>query len=191
MRPRSIALVAAVLLTTSVPAWSETPEKAEFDPMKMWSCPQPDGTILYTNKDIEGCTLMTLKPLSVVPSLDNMPTYRPPVVGTPPYDVPAYPDRHPAALTGRPGMPDWAREWYASIGLSGGSVQAEVCGMYSEWLHLNLKTRGGFFFGNDPSYGGDVSDRNRRGPSFSFNDNVRYHALTRIFGTGFVPVGCQ
>ena len=186
MRPYRLLLVAAtMLLTTSTPAFSDT-EKVDFDPMKMWSCPQPDGTVLYTNKDKAGCTLMSLKPLSVVPSLDNMPTYRPPVSAAP-HEMP-YVERRPAAMTGT--VPDWGRDWYASIAPSG-SVQAEVCGMYSEWLHLNQKTRGGFFFGSDPSYGGDITDRNRRGPSYSFNDNVRYQSLARMFGTGFVPVGCQ
>jgi len=56
---------------------------------------------------------------------------------------------------------------------------------------LAQKTRGGLFYGSDPSYGGDVSGRNQRGPSFSFYDNARYVTLSRMFGTGFVPVGCQ
>jgi hypothetical protein len=178
-----------MLIMMSTPAFSDAPDQAQFDPMKMWSCPQPDGTMLYTNKDKAGCTLMTLKPLSVVPSLDNMPTYRP-AVATPQYEIPPYGDRYPAGMAGGQTPPDWAKDWHASIA-SSGSVQAEVCSMYSEWLHLNQKTRGGFFFGSDPSYGGDLSQRNQRGPSYSFFDNTRYHALARIFGTGFVPVGCQ
>jgi hypothetical protein len=191
MRLRGLFLVAAtMLMMTPTAAFSDTPEKPEFDPMKMWSCPQPDGTMLYTNKDKAGCTLMTLKPLSVVPSLDNMPTYRPPVAMAPQYDVPPFVERYPTGMTGRQPIPDWARDWQASIA-STGSVQAEVCSMYGEWLNLNQKTRGGFFFGSDPSYGGDLSQRNQRGASYSFFDNARYHTLGRIFGTGFVPVGCQ
>lgn len=187
MRPRRLFLVAmTAVFMTSTAAFSGTPEKVDFDPMKMWSCPQPDGTVLYTNKDRAGCTLMNLKPLSVVPSLDNMPTYRPPVAA-PSHEMP-YADRRPTAMAGA--VPDWGRDWYASIAPTG-SVQTEVCGMYGEWLHLNQKTRGGFFFGSDPSYGGDVSGRNQRGSSYSFYDNARYHALSRMFGTGFVPVGCQ
>ncbi len=190
MRPRGFYLVAATMLTmTFSPAFAATPEQTEFDPMKMWSCPQPDGTMLYTNKDKAGCTLMTLKPLSVVPSLDNMPTYRPPVAAAPQYDVPPYVERYPTGMTGGQSAPNWAGDWHASIA-SSGSVQAEVCGMYSEWLHLNQKTRGGFFFGSDSSYGGDISGRNQRGPSYSFYDNTRWLALSRMFGTGFVPVGC-
>jgi len=192
MRSGSLFLVLTTMsIMTSTAAFPDTHDQNDFDPMKMWSCPQPDGTMLYTNKDKAGCTLMTLKPLSVVPSLDNMQTYRPPTALTPLYEVPPYADRSAGIGVGRgPAVPAWAQDWYASIA-SSGSVQPEVCSMYSEWLHLNQKTRGGFFFGSDSSYGGDLSQRNQRGPSFSFYDNTRYHTLGRIFGTGFVPVGCQ
>lgn len=191
MRPTNLFLVAMTLvMATSTPAFSATPAEPEFDPMKMWSCPQPDGTVLYTNKDKAGCTLMTLKPLSVVPSLDNMPTYRSPYAAAPTYDMPPYLG-YPAGM-GQRGQtaPGWAQDWYASVAPTG-SVQAETCSLYGEWLNLVQKTRGGFFFGSDPSYGGDLSGRNQRGASYSFYDNARYHALSRIFGTGFVPVGCQ
>jgi hypothetical protein len=67
----------------------------------------------------------------------------------------------------------------------------EVCSMYMEWLNLNQKSRGGFFYGSDPSYGGDPTARNWRSPSNSFYDNARYQALSRIFGAGFIPIGCQ
>ncbi len=86
-------------------------------------------------------------------------------------------------------MPDWARDWHAS-NLSSGSAQAEVCTLYMEWIHLVQKTRGGMFFGSDPSYGGDITGRNQRGASYSFYDNTRYIALSRLFGTGFIPIGC-
>jgi hypothetical protein len=191
MLPRSFSLVVATtLIMIATPGFADTPDQAKFDPMKMWSCPQADGTMLYTNKDKAGCTLMTLKPLSVVPSLDNMPTYRPLAAPVPQFEIPPYGERYQAGMTGRQNVPDWGQDWHASIA-SSGSVQAEVCGMYGEWLHLNQKTRGGFFFGQDPSYGGDISGRNQRGPSFSFYDNARWLALSRMFGTGFVPVGCM
>jgi hypothetical protein len=66
----------------------------------------------------------------------------------------------------------------------------EVCSLYGEWLRLNEKTRGGMFFGTDPSYGADPTARNFRAPSFSFYDNARWVTLARMFGTGFVPIGC-
>ena len=191
MRPLSlyVLLAAATLAIGSAPAFADTTEP--FDPAKMWECPQADGSSMYTNKERAGCKLMTLKPLSIVPSLDNMPTYRPAVAMAPHYELSGSVYPNPGGLaTGGQNVPDWARDWQASTA-SNGSVHAEVCSMYGEWINLNQKTRGGFFFGSDPSYGGDLSGRNQRGASYSFYDNARYHALSRMFGTGFVPVGCQ
>ncbi len=192
MRPRDVYRIVATMamIWTAMPATSNASEQTDVDLGTMWSCPLPDGTVLYTNKDSKnkgGCTPMELRPLSVVPSLDNMPTYRPPVASAPQYDVP--PIDRAVGPSGSAAAPDWAKDWHASLA-SSGSVQAEVCSMYSEWLQLNQKSRGGFYFGSDPSYGGDLSAQNQRGPSYSFYDNTRYHALARIFGTGFVPVGC-
>ena len=115
-----------------------------------------------------------------------MPTIPQPVSAPPAYQLP--PPGGPSVID-RQQVPDWARDRYARTAPSG-DVQDEVCSLYSEWLHLAQKTRGGFFFGTDPNYGGDVTGRNQRGPSYSFYDNARYIALNRIFGTGFVPIGC-
>ena len=149
MQPAHLLMIAATTLTlssTSVFADTTIP----FDPFLMRECPQADGSALYTNKDVPGCKLMTLKELSVVPSLDDMPTYRPTVATAPHYDIPPYPDRNQTGMTGGgQTVPDWAKDWHASIA-SSGSVQAEVCSKYGEWLHLNEKTRGGFFYGTDP-----------------------------------------
>ncbi|HET9846741.1 MAG TPA: hypothetical protein VFQ02_13370 [Nitrospira sp.] len=168
-------------------ASSDTPS---FDPARMWECTQADGSSIYTNKERAGCTLMTLKELSVVPSLDEMPTYRS-AHSTPHHeDMAAYGDNGRRAVTGEQRyVPDWARDWHASVA-STGAVQAEVCGLYGEWLNLNQKSRGGFYFGSDPSYGGDLSGQNQRGASFSFYDNARYLSLAKVFGAGFVPIGC-
>jgi len=189
MQPAHMLVIAATILTlSSTSAFSDTTIK--FDPFLMRECPQADGSALYTNKDLPGCKLMTLKELSVVPSLDNMPTYHPTVATAPHYDIPPYADRNQTGMTGGgQTVPDWAKDWHASIA-SSGSVQAEVCSLYGEWLHLNQKTRGGMFFGSDPSYGGDLSGGNQRGASYSFYDNTRYVALARIFRPGFIPVGC-
>jgi hypothetical protein len=189
MQPAHMFVITAMILTlSSTSAFSDT--AITFDPLQMRQCPQADGSTLYTNKDLPGCTLMTLKPLSVVPSLDDMPTYRPSVAAAPSYDIPPYPDQNQTGMTrGGQTVPDWARDWHATM-TSSGSVQAEVCSMYGEWLNLNQKTRGGFFYGSDPSYGGDLSGRNQRGPSYSFYDNARFVTLARMFGQGFVPIGC-
>ena len=186
MRPtRMFPLLTAILAVFSAaPAFADS----ESGSGTTWDCPQADGSSIYTNKERAGCHAMTLKPLSVVPDLENMPTIpRPSTVAAPQYQIPSYQDRG-SGIGGR-NVPDWAKDWHASIA-SGGSVQEEVCMLYSEWLHLVQKTRGGMFYGTDPSYGGDLSGRNQRGASYSFYDNTRYVSLSRIFGAGFVPIGC-
>ena len=194
MRPYSglLCVAAAALAMAASSAFAETTETVKFDPARMWECTQPDGSSIYTNKERAGCKLMTLKELSVVPSLNDMPTYRSPYPPTPSSDMPYTTDRSQAVMGTRgQTVPGWAQDWHSSIAWTGGSVQHEVCSLYGEWIALVEKTRGGFYYGTDPSYGGDLTGRNQRGASFSFYDNARYHALSRIFGTGFVPVGCQ
>lgn len=188
MRLMSLSLViAAILVACASPvALADTPP-ATTEPITTWECPQTDGTSLYTNKEKPGCRPMALKPLSAVPDLEHMPTIPHPIAAGRPYQVPSYSD--PSQSGDRQAVPDWARDWRARLA-PGESVQEEVCTLYSEWLHLVQRTRGGFFYGSDPSYGGDLTGRNQRGPSYSFYDNARYMALSRMFGTGFVPVGC-
>ena len=185
MRPTRIVFLAAMFAVVSAaPASSDTLPGSDT----IWKCTQADGSFIYTNKEKTGCEAMALKPLSVVPDLENMPTIpRTMTTSAPHYQSTPYQDR--VAGMGGAQVPDWARDWYASIAPSG-SVQEEVCSLYSEWIHLVQKTRGGFFFGSDPSYGGDITGRNQRGPSNSFYDNARYMALSKLFGRGFVPVGC-
>ena len=139
------------------------------------------------------CQPKVLQALSVVPSLPDIPfrpssggsTYQPtPGMHDFSYDTPI------GALRNMTQVPDFARDWYAG-NTAGGSVQAEVCGMYMEWIHLTQNSRGGFFFGTDPSYGGNPTARNWQAPSYSFYDNARYVALSRIFGAGFIPIGCH
>lgn len=189
MRLTQFTLFSAATLAVFSPLTSvaDTPPVIA-EPTTTWECPQADGTSLYTNKEKSGCRAMALKPLSVVPNLESMPTIPQPVSAGRHYQLPPY----PGGMTGPDAhqVPDWARDWRASIAPSG-SVQDEACGLYSEWMHLVQKTRGGFYFGSDPSYGGDVTGRNQRGASYSFYDNARYVALSRLFGTGFVPIGCQ
>lgn len=192
MRPIStFSLVAAAALALAASsALAETTETVKFDPSRMWECTQADGSSMYTNKERAGCKLMVLKELSVVPSLDHMPTYRPAPSAAPHRGMSGYEGAPWASAGGGQHIPDWARDWYASVA-SSGPIHAEVCSLYGEWLALNQKTRGGFFFGSDPSYGGDLSGKNQRGASYSFYDNARYLTLAKLFGPGFVPVGCQ
>lgn len=186
MRPSRMFsfLVAIAAVFSAAPAFSDT--QSELD--TTWKCLQADGSVIYTNKERIGCQAMALKPLSIVPDLENMPTApRTTTTSEPRYEVPSYQER--ISGTGGRQVPDWARDWYASNTPSG-SAQGEVCLLYMEWMQLVQKTRGGMFFGSDPSYGGDVTGRAQRMPSQSFYDNARYIALSRLFGTGFVPIGC-
>ncbi len=93
-------LAATLLLLSATAAFSET--TIASDPLQMRECPQTDGVPLYTNKKLPGCTLMTLKPLSIVPSLSDMPTYRPSMMMTAPrYDTPSSPDRHQRGMASK------------------------------------------------------------------------------------------
>jgi len=189
MKPLQRALAATtVLIFASAPTFADTPNPTA-DPSKMWECPQADGSSIFTNKEKAGCRALTLKPLSVVPSLEHMPT----IPRTESAEIPHYQVAPPSAqLPDRRDrtVPGWARDWHASVAQDG-PTQDDMCSLYSEWLNLVQKTRGGFYFGSDSSYGSDLSARNQRGPSQSFYDNTRYIALSRLFGTGFLPPGCQ
>ena len=168
-------------------------EAIESSAVEMWECPGPDGTILYTNKERPGCQPKALQALSIVPAWPDM-QFRP-SAGNFGHQSPSelhdfsY-DTPMGALRNSPQVPDFARDWHAR-NAGGGSVQAEVCSMYTEWLQLTQNSRGGFFFGTDPSYGGNPTSRNWYGPSYSYYDNARYVALSRIFGAGFIPIGCH
>lgn len=93
------AVAATLLLLSATAAFSDT--TIASDPLQMRECPQADGVTLYTNKKLPGCTLMTLKPLSIVPSLSDMPTYRPSMMTAPRYDAPSSPDRHQRGMASR------------------------------------------------------------------------------------------
>lgn len=188
MWPTRLALASLVAIL-GLPLFADATESSAVD---MWECPGPDGTTLYTNKERPGCQPKALQALSVVPSMPDMP-FHPSNAGTifqPGPRLPDYSyDTPMGALRNLAPVPDFARDWHAG-NTAGGSVQAEVCGMYVEWLHLAQNSRG-FFFGTDPSYGGNPTARNWSAPSYSFYDNARYVALSRIFGAGFVPIGCH
>jgi hypothetical protein len=104
MKPAPVFLVAMTILTLSATsAFSEIRE-----------CPQVDGTPLYTILDLPGCTLMTLKELSVVPSLDNMPTYRPIVTEAPPPQK-VYPDQEERPYKDNWGHPAANSTWLPKV----------------------------------------------------------------------------
>ncbi len=186
MRTLYCSLLAAALVgPLATPLHAEEPAPA--DPLGMWECPLSDDTSLYTNRERPGCRKMELRPLSVVPSFPESPprlqrTYP---SGAEPEHLPSLEPVPPAQSRA---VPDWGRDWYAANS-SDASVQTEICSLYSEWLQLIQRTRGGFYFGTDPSFGSDPSRRNYS-TSTPFWDNSRYVTLASIFGRGFVPIGC-
>ena len=192
MRPHHYHVCTIILLVlfTGYPALSNASTDAEI-----WQCPGPDDTPLYTNKERAGCQAMDLKPLSTAPSLPEIADHSfSERGGGQRYEAPSGSDGFSydtpiGALRNLQSVPDWAKEWQASNSISG-SAQSEICSMYGEWIRLNERSRGGFFFGTDPSYGGDPTGRAFRAPSFSFYDNARWVTLSRMFGAGFVPIGC-
>ncbi len=177
----------ALLGTTPVPTFADEPLPA--DPMGMWECPQAGDVPLYTNRERPGCRKMELKPLSTVPSPTDLPALRQqPTLMVPEIERPGV--VLPPSSTHSRNVPDWAKGWYAS-NTTDASVQTDVCALYSEWLQLIQRTQGGFWFGSSSSYGSDPSGRNYDSRGDSMWDNRRYLALTRIFGAGFVPIGCM
>lgn len=187
MKPTHLLLSAIAMLGIStIPALSSTPE--------VWVCDQATGTSLYTNKERAGCRAMELKPLSIVETPPASAHIPPSMLAEPAASrVPPLAGwgegMSPSGYSGPGAVPDWGRNWHAQNTMTG-SVQEEICTRYAEWTRLNERTRGGIFYGSDPSYGGDPSGSNLTTPSYSFYDNARWLALTRMFGTGFVPVGC-
>jgi hypothetical protein len=138
---------------------------------------------------------MDLRPISTAPSYADIADHTTPTLPSthrddPPLAIDPFSyDTPVVAMRNLTSVPDWGREWQARNQLAG-SVQGEICTLYGEWLRLNEKTRGGIFFGTDPSYGADPTARNFYAPSFSFYDNARWMTLAKMFGTGFVPIGC-
>lgn len=179
-------LVASGFLAPSVQA-------IESSSVEMWECPGPEGTTLYTNKERPDCQPKALKALSVVPTMPDT-VFPPSPNGLSPRQAPAAKDYSYdtpiGALRNLAQIPDSGRDWYAG-NTAGGSVQGEVCSMYMEWIHLNQNSRGGHIFGTDPSYGANPTAQNWYAPSYSFYDNARYVTLSRIFGAGFIPIGCR
>jgi hypothetical protein len=115
------------------------------------SCTQADGTVVYTNKDIKGCQALRLPELSIVP------------------------DRHAVMIPQVPALmvetPMVAQTQAIKSPLPG-SVLAETCLLYRDWIRINERTMGGFEYN-------------------SVDDTKKRLMLTKIFGSGFSPYGCQ
>jgi hypothetical protein len=183
MRPiPSIALVTGLLVAPMVPAFGDTPAPAES--AGLWECPQAGGDSIFTNRKLPGCKAIELKELSVVPPLAF-----PPESASANRTIIVERQAAPVPTARAQQIPDWGKSWYNNIAPSG-STGERVCALYAEWINLNERTRGGMFFGTDPNYGSDPTGRNQLSSSFPFYDNARWVTLSRLFGSGFVPVGC-
>lgn len=177
-----MALAAGLFALPMMSAFGGAPESS--DRAGVWECPQAGGESLYTNRKLPGCREIELKELSVVPPLvfpsESGSAERTIVVEQSAAAIPA---------TAMQNIPDSGKAWYGTIAPSG-STREKVCALYGEWINLNERTRGGMFFGADPNYGSDPTGRNQFSSSFPFYDNARWVTLSRLFGGGFVPVGC-
>lgn len=177
-----MGLIACGLLMPIGPVSADTSDPA--DNAGIWECPQAGGETLFTNRKSPGCRPIELKELSFVPPLvfpqGSGSAERTIIVERPAAAVPA---------TAMQNIPDSGKAWYGNIAPSG-STREKVCALYGEWINLNERTRGGMFFGSDPNYGSDPTGRNQTSSSYPFYDNARYVTLSRLFGGGFVPVGC-
>jgi hypothetical protein len=177
-----VALAAGLSALPMMSAFGGAPESAESS--GVWECPQAGGESLFTNRKFPGCRAIELKELSVVPPL-VFPSGPAPAERSIIVERSAAPVPTASAKT----VPDWAKSWYDNIAPSS-SARERVCELYAEWINLNERTRGGMFFGTDPNYGSDPTGRNQLSSSFPFYDNARWVTLSRLFGGGFVPVGC-
>jgi hypothetical protein len=118
----------------------------------MLACTQADGTVVYTNKDVKGCTEVKMPELSVVP--DRHATMFPVV---PPFHE-ASPATVPTVSRFSAGTP--------------GVVLTETCALWHEYVKLTERTSGGF-------------------ENNTIDDIKRRYVITRMFGSGFSPYGCQ
>ena len=90
------------------------------------ACPQPDGTVMYTNKDVKGCTIIVGPELSVVPDRKATFTFK-----TQESDMlPEVPAITPTVGRFQAGQP--------------GAILSETCTLWKEWMDLNRRTAGGF-----------------------------------------------
>lgn len=84
----------------------------------MQTCTLADGSVLYTNKDVKGCTILKLPALSVVPDRDYHGSITPKIT-----IVPALNSVHPNSI-----------------------INDRLCSLYNEWMIINEKTQGGMIF---------------------------------------------
>lgn len=92
----------------------------------MLACPQDNGTVMFTNKDVKGCKVVVGPELSVVPDrkASLATNHSDVVIEVPPITSTNTPSRFNA---GDPG-----------------AILQETCTLWKEWMDLNKRTAGGF-----------------------------------------------
>jgi hypothetical protein len=121
-----ISIVFALVLASSYTFAGQT----------MLACVQPDGSVLYTNKDVKGCVVLKMPELSIVP---------------------AYPETGRTLERSRtfiPEIPTATNHTHEPIA-SENEVVAKTCALYKEWILINERTKGGFEYN-------DVEDTKHR-----------------------------
>lgn len=97
------------------------------------ACTQADGSILYTNKNVKGCTVLKTPELSIVPSYDTHPGI----------------ERTPEQVRGVSESPTYQKSKPVN------EVVTKTCALYKEWIMINERTKGGFEYN-------DVEDTKHR-----------------------------
>jgi len=100
----------------------------------MLACTLADGSIMYTNKDLKGCSLVKTPELSVVPS---------------------YGGPHPSRGSLEHGVFEPTPAIVTPQDSPYSAVLADTCKLYHEWVLINQRTMGGFEYNS-------VDDTKRR-----------------------------
>jgi hypothetical protein len=115
------------------------------------ACTLADGSTLYTNKPVQGCTVLKMPELSTVP------------------------DRHAILIPGVPLLESHTSTTPTVSRFAAGTpgvVLTETCALWHEYVKLTERTAGGF-------------------ENNTIEDAKRRYVITRMFGAGFSPYGCQ
>jgi len=100
----------------------------------MLACPQADGSVLYTNKDVKGCQVIVGPELSVVPS---------------------YHSHNGGSLEHTRALIPEVPTLKPALEIEESEVVTKTCALYYEWVTINQRTKGGFEYN-------DVDDTKER-----------------------------
>ncbi len=103
----------------------------------VYTCTNPQGEVVYTNKQLKGytCVVQKLPDLSSVPQRTTH-TVPSTSMGVSPV---THDDQDPPLIMGE-------HHTFRINPSVGHNVAEQVCDLYGKWLDLNLKTRGGLYY---------------------------------------------